>query len=156
MARVLVVGGAGYIGSHAAKALSEQNHAVTILDNLSTGFADLDRFGEIIEGDLLDAAFLQSAVARAKPDAVFHLAAKSLAGESMDEPAAYYAANVVGTLNLLEAMRALPVLPAMVFASTCAVYGISDEPLSELAALAPITPFARSKRMAEDILADYG
>jgi UDP-glucose-4-epimerase GalE len=156
MARVLVVGGAGFIGSHAAKALSQAGHAVSILDNFSTGFAELARFGEVIEGDLLDAAFLRAAVARARPDAVFHLAAKSLAGESMDEPAAYYSANVVGTLNLLQAMRELPQLPVLVFASTCAVYGISEEPLSELAALAPITPFARSKRMAEDILGDYG
>lgn len=156
MAKVLVVGGAGYIGSHAAKALVKAGHSVTVLDNLSTGHRELVRYGDFREGDLADRAFLDGVLSSVAPDAVFHFAAKSLVGESVDNPALYYAANVAGTLNLLEAMRALPSLPAFVFSSTCALYGATEEPVSELAAVAPINPYARTKRMIEEMLGDFG
>lgn len=156
MAKVVVVGGAGYIGSHAAKALAKAGHSVTVVDNLSTGHRSLARFGTFREGDLADRAFLNSVLTEVSPDAVFHFAAKSLVGESVDIPAAYYATNVAGTLNLLEAMRALPSLPALVFSSTCALYGATDEPVSELATVAPLNPYARTKRMIEEMLGDFG
>jgi UDP-glucose-4-epimerase GalE len=156
MAKVLVVGGAGYIGSHAAKSLVKAGHTVTVIDNFSTGHRSLARYGALAEGDILDPAFLKETLSSAQPDAVFHFAAKSLVGESVEAPAAYYAANVAGTLNLLEAMRALPSLPAFVFSSTCALYGATDDPVSELAAVAPVSPYARTKRMIEEMLGDYG
>lgn len=156
MAKVLVVGGAGYVGSHVAKTLARAGHQVTILDNLSTGFRELARYGDFVEGDILDRAFLDRTLSSLQPDAVIHLAAKSLVGESVENPGLYYSVNVQGTVNLLEAMRALPSLPVMVFSSTCALYGFKDDPVSELDAVSPMNPYARTKRVIEEMLADYG
>ncbi len=155
MAKAFVAGGAGYVGSQVAKSLVKAGHEVTVFDNLSTGFASLARFGHFVRGDLLDREALGQALRQSAPDAVFHFAAKALVGESVENPGAYYETNLTGTLNLLEGMRALPRLPCFIFSSTCSVYGVADEPLSELAAIRPVNPYARTKRMIEEALGDY-
>jgi len=156
MAKVLVVGGAGFLGSHAAKTFTRAGHEVVVFDNLSTGNRDAVRYGKLVEGDLLDRAALASLFSSFTPNAILHTAAKAGIAESVDHPAAYYEANVTGSLNLLEAARALPAWPAFIYASSCAVYSATEEPVSELAPIAPLNAFARSKRMVEEILADYG
>lgn len=155
MAKVLVVGGAGYVGSQVAKLLHKGGHEVTVLDDLSTGFRSLARYGNFVEGDMQDSALLLSLLKKFQPEAVMHFAAKALVGESVADPAAYYEANVKGTLNLLSALRTLPTLPVFIFSSTCSVYGVTDQPLTELNSIAPMNPYARTKRMIEEVLADY-
>ncbi len=151
---ILICGGAGYIGSHMAQWLAEQGHTVTVLDNLSTGHRGAVRWGELIEADLLDRAALERALHGRSFDAVMHFCAKSLVGESVAEPYAYYANNVTGTLNLLEAMRRHEV-NKLVFSSTAAVFGnpVSDV-IDEEHPKAPINPYGASKLMAERFLAD--
>lgn len=151
---VLICGGAGYIGSHMAQYLSEQGHRVTVFDNLSTGHRGAVAWGELVEGDLLDAAALQRLFGARHFDAVMHFAARSLVGESVRDPYAYYANNVTGTMNLLQAMRSHEV-ERIVFSSTAAIFG---EPCSALIdedhPKQPINPYGSSKLMAERILAD--
>src|SRR5262249_4411842 len=106
---ILVVGGAGYIGSHAGRELEKAGHDVWVLDNLSQGHAQAARADRLIEGDLLDQASLEAALRGRKIDAVMHFAAFALVPESVSNPAKYYRNNLVGTLNLLDAMRALGV-----------------------------------------------
>jgi len=152
--RVLVCGGAGYIGSHMAKWLAARGTAVTVLDNLSTGHREAVQFGELVEADLLDPASLERAFAGRRFDAVMHFCARSLVGESMTQPYAYYANNVTGTLNLLEAMRRHGV-ERLVFSSTAAVFGqpVADT-IDEDHPKQPINPYGASKLMVERILAD--
>ena len=106
MANIIVTGGAGYIGSHTCKALALSGHTPVTYDNLSTGNRWAVRWGPLEEGDILDEARLAAVFARHRPAAVMHFAAASLVGESMREPALYYAANVRGGLNVLNACRA--------------------------------------------------
>ncbi len=152
--RVLVCGGAGYIGSHMAKWLDKHGIDVAVLDNLSTGHREAVKWGELIEADLMDRSALDAAFSGRSFDAVMHFCAKSLVGESMTQPYAYYANNVTGTLNLLEAMRRHDV-DRLVFSSTAAVFGL---PVTDLIAedhpKAPINPYGASKLMVERILAD--
>lgn len=155
MAKVLVVGGAGYVGSQAAKTLVKAGHDVTIFDNLSTGFRELAKYGRFVEGDILDAAALREVMRETAPDAVMHLAARALVGESVESPHLYYETNVKGSFELLEAMRALPRLPVLIFSSTCSLYGVTETALSELDPVAPVNPYARSKHIVEGMLADY-
>ena len=151
---VLVCGGAGYIGSHMARWLAARDIGVTVLDNLSTGHREAVRWGELVEADLLDPASLDLAFAGRRFDAVMHFCARSLVGESMVQPYAYYANNVAGTLNLLEAMRRNGV-DRLVFSSTAAVYGHPASPMiDEAHPKAPINPYGASKLMVERILAD--
>ena len=151
---VLVCGGAGYIGSHMAKCLAARGVEVTVLDNLSTGHREAVRWGHLIEADLMDPLALDSTFSRQRFDAVMHFCARSLVGESMIEPYAYYANNVTGTLNLLEAMRRHEV-DRLVFSSTAAVFGL---PLTDLIdedhPKTPINPYGASKLMVERILVD--
>ena len=151
---VLVCGGAGYIGSHMAKWLSARGMAVTVLDNLSTGHREAVRWGPLVEADLLQPETLEPVFAANRFDAVMHFCARSLVGESMLEPYGYYANNVTGTLNLLEAMRHHGV-DRLVFSSTAAVFG---QPVTgridEDHPKAPINPYGASKLMVERILAD--
>src|SRR3954463_13658324 len=119
---ILVCGGAGYIGSHMARWLALRDFNVAVLDNLSTGHRQAVRWGELVEADLLDPASLERAFAGRKFDAVMHFCARSLVGESVTQPYAYYANNVTGTLNLLEAMRRHGV-ERLVFSSTAAIFG---------------------------------
>jgi len=155
MAKVLVVGGAGFVGSQTAKSLVRAGHEVAVLDNLSTGYRSLARFGKFVEGDLRDGALVSPLLSEFKPDAVMHFAARALVGESVADPAAYFEANVSGTLDLLRFIRQMPRLPVFIFSSTCSVYGVTDEPLSELNPIAPMNPYARSKRMIEEVLKDF-
>lgn len=155
MAKVMVTGGAGYVGSQAAKGLAKAGHEVLVFDNLSTGFKSLVRFGAFVEGDILNRSDLSACFAKFQPDAVMHFAAKSLVGESMENPAIYYEGNVRGTFELLEAVRGLKKKPVFIFSSTCSLYGPTDKPITEELTLAPINVYARTKRMIEEMLEDY-
>jgi len=151
---ILVCGGAGYIGSHMARWLALRGSRVTVLDNLSTGHREAVQWGELIEADLLDPESLERAFSGRRFDAVMHFCARSLVGESMAQPYAYYANNVAGTLNLLETMRRHDV-SRLVFSSTAAVFGqpVADR-IDEQHPRQPINPYGASKLMVERILAD--
>jgi UDP-arabinose 4-epimerase len=152
---VIVTGGAGYIGSHACKALAQAGFTPVALDNLSTGNRWAARYGPFEIGDILDHARLGDVFARYRPVAVMHFAALSLVGESMTLPAFYYRNNVTGALNLLDAARAFAV-GGFVFSSTCATYGIPEQvPIGESTPQRPINPYGASKLMVERLLADF-
>ena len=154
MKNVLICGGAGYIGSHMAHWLSDHGYNLTVLDNLSTGHAQAVRWGEFIHADLLDPAALDQALKGRRFDAVMHFCARSLVGESVRQPNAYYRNNVTGTINLLEAMQRHDV-QRIVFSSTAAIFGNPvSEVIDEDHPKAPINPYGASKLMAERILAD--
>ena len=151
----LVAGGAGYIGSHACKALAAGGFLPVVYDTLSTGHRDLVRWGPLVEGDLLDAEGLAGTFAVHRPTVALHFAACAYVGESLEDPAKYYANNVIGALHLLDAARSAGNVP-IVFSSTCAVYGEpAGVPITEEAALAPVNPYGRTKLAVEHALADY-
>ncbi len=155
---ILVTGGAGYIGSHAVLALKQAGYNVIIFDNLEYGHQELvdSVLGvELFIGDTRDRASLDRVFATHKIDAVMHFAAYIAVGESVEKPGMYYENNVIGTLNLIEAMRAADI-HKLVFSSTCAVYGIpASTPIVEDCPFAPISPYATSKLMVENILSDF-
>lgn len=154
MGQILVTGGAGYIGAHTAKRLSAAGLETIVLDNLATGHRGFARWGAFIQGDVGDAATLDRLFTSRTIDAVVHFAAASQVGESVREPLRYYQNNVGGTITLLDAMRRHKVAN-LVFSSSCAVYGPPfDVPLTEDHPCAPISPYAKSKRMIEDIMED--
>ncbi len=156
MGTVLVTGGAGYVGSHACKTLARAGYTPVTYDSLVHGHDWAVKWGPLEIGDILDSARLEEVITRYRPEAVMHFAAFANVAESVADPAKYYRNNVVGTLSLLDAMRAHGV-DRMVFSSTCAVYGVPESvPISEAAALNPINPYGASKAMIERILADYG
>jgi UDP-glucose-4-epimerase GalE len=151
---VLVTGGAGYIGSHACRALSRSGFQPIVYDNLTTGHRHFVA-GELVVGDLLDKEKLARTFAEHDIVAVMHFAAASLVGESVVDPEKYYRNNVAGTLSLLEAMRQAG-CKRLVFSSTGAVYGNADsKALPENFPCAPINPYGSSKLMIERMLADY-
>jgi UDP-glucose 4-epimerase len=154
--RILIVGGAGYIGSHMVKTLCKQNYQVTVLDNLSTGYRDSVVGGRFVEADLADSQVLEQLFSEEPFDGVMHFASYIQVAESMREPAKYYRNNVLNTQNLLDAMVAHAVR-YFIFSSSAAIFG---EPLSLPIAEAhpknPINPYGRSKWMVEQMLADYG
>jgi UDP-glucose 4-epimerase len=151
---VLVCGGAGYIGSHMARWLAERDHRVTVLDDLSTGHREAVRWGELVEADIGDADALDRVFGATRFDAVMHFCARSLVGESVADPYAYYASNVGGTLALLQAMRRHGV-DRLVFSSTAAVFGQPQSArIDEDHPQRPINPYGASKAMVERILAD--
>jgi UDP-glucose-4-epimerase GalE len=153
--KVLVTGGAGYIGSHCCKALSEAGYQPICYDNLSTGQADFVRWGPLINGDIQDTGKLTDALKDYGVVAVVHFAAFSLVGESVTDPAKYYQNNLAGTLGLLQAMRSVGCL-RLVFSSTGAVYGAADsKPIPESFPGRPINPYGASKWMIERVLSDY-
>lgn len=153
--KVLVVGGAGYIGSHMVKQLSLAGHKVVILDNLSTGFRELAIYGELVIGDLADINGLEQLFSNHEFDAVMHFAAASLVGESVQDPAKYYRNNVLNTLNLLETMVRHQVLN-FIFSSTAATFGEPVyTPIDESHPQNPINPYGRSKLMVEQMLQDF-
>lgn len=155
MKTILVVGGAGYIGSHMVKALALAGHRPITLDNLSTGFADAVQYGELVTGSMGDRALLDKLFSDAKIDAVMHFAAYSQVGESVSDPARYYRNNVAHTQNLLDAMLSHNI-KHLVFSSTAAVYGNPRRvPLDETHPKDPINPYGRTKWMIEQMLADY-
>ncbi len=152
---VLVVGGAGYIGSHAVRLLARSGHNVWVYDNLSFGHRQAVPAGRLIEGDLVDRPRLVAALREHEIDAVMHFAAFAFVGESVVDPAKYYQNNVVGSLNLLEAMREAGVM-RIVFSSTTATYGEPEtRPITEAAPQRPINPYGFSKLVIEQALADY-
>ena len=142
---ILVTGGAGYIGSHMVKLLLRQGHRVAVFDNLATGHRDAVKGVDFFEGDLKREADVVPAFDGRKIDVVMHFAASCYVGESVQDPAKYYANNVIGTLNLLEAMRAAKV-QRMVFSSTCSTYGDPVSlPMSEDHSQRPVNPYGMSK-----------
>ena len=155
MACVLVTGGAGYIGSHACKALRAAGYTPVTYDNLITGWRDSVKFGPFEQGDLMDRARLDEVFEQYSPVAVMHFAALSQVGESMKEPGRYWSNNVTGSLNLIEAAVAAGCLQ-FVFSSTCATYGEQDNVLlDEECDQHPINAYGASKRAIEDILTDF-
>jgi UDP-glucose 4-epimerase len=153
---VLIVGGAGYIGSHMVKNLCGRGVNVTTFDNLSSGHRDAVLGGEFIQGDLADRAALEQVFAAHRFDAVMHFASFIEVGESVRLPAKYYRNNVSNTLNLLECMQAAGV-EQFIFSSTAALFGIPQRvPIDESHPTDPINPYGRSKLMVEQILADLG
>ncbi len=154
---ILVTGGAGYIGSHAVKALQHVGYEVLILDNLVYGHQDIaETLGaELIVGDTNDRNLLDRLFCDRKISAVMHFAAYAYVGESVTQPDKYYRNNVVGTLTLLEAMVAANI-KSFVFSSTCASYGVPQQiPITEDHPQAPINPYGATKLMVERILQDF-
>lgn len=151
--RVLVTGGAGYIGSHTAKALAAAGHVPVSLDTLERGHRWAVRWGPLVQADLGDRQALAAALSEHRIDAAIHFAAYAYVGESMAHPDRYFRNNVAGTLNLLEALRARG-LRALVFSSSCATYGLpSRVPIAEDEAQVPVSPYGESKLMAERMIA---
>ena len=152
--KVLVCGGAGYIGSHMVRYLAALGHEVVVFDNLATGHREAVGTVPLVVGDLLDPMALNALFAAQRFDVVMHFCALSLVGVSVAEPYLYYRNNVAGTLNLLQAMRAAGVA-RLVFSSTAAVFGNPETALiDETHPTRPINPYGASKLMVERILAD--
>jgi UDP-glucose 4-epimerase len=153
--RVLVVGGAGYIGGFASLVLVQRGHEVVVFDNLSTGHREaLPQDATFVEGDLEDLPSLNGVLHRYKFDAVMHFSAKALVGESVQAPLSYYRNNVSCTTNLLQAM-AQAAVHHFIFSSTAAVFGIPEStPIQEVHPTSPINPYGHSKAMVERILDD--
>lgn len=152
---ILVVGGAGYIGSHMCKYLAQNNHTPIVLDNLIYGHREAVKWGPFIEGAMENRDLLDNIFTQYKIEAVMHFAAFAYVGESVTEPGKYYENNVAATISLLEGMRKHNVLK-FIFSSTCATYGEPvDIPIRESHPQKPINPYGRSKVMVEQILDDY-
>jgi UDP-glucose-4-epimerase GalE len=152
---VLVTGGAGYIGSHTAKALQRAGFRVVVFDNLSAGHRGAVQYGELVEGDITDVAGVRSALRRHAASAVVHFAAFLDVGESVREPARYYRNNVIGALSVLESMVAESVR-SFVFSSTCATYGEPIEtPIPETHPQRPINSYGETKLAVERALAHF-
>ncbi|MGA9465812.1 MAG: UDP-glucose 4-epimerase GalE [Terracidiphilus sp.] len=153
---VLVTGGAGYIGSHTCKLLKKVGFNPLVLDDLRRGHRAAVQWGPLIEGDCGDRATLETVFSEHSIDAVIHFAAYAYVGESMQDPEMYFRNNVVGTLNLLDAMKAHGVR-TIVFSSSCATYGHPRTvPINEDHIQLPVNPYGESKRMVEGLLQWYG
>lgn len=153
--RVLVVGGAGYIGSHMVKMLDAAGHEVVTFDNLSSGYRDAVLAGTFVQGDMADRDALDALFRAHTPEAVMHFASSIQVGESMQRPDLYYRNNFANTLNLLDAMVTHGVRQ-FIFSSTAAVFGEPDYvPIDELHPKRPMNPYGRSKWMVEQVLEDY-
>ncbi|NLI10650.1 MAG: UDP-glucose 4-epimerase GalE [Elusimicrobia bacterium] len=152
---ILIVGGAGYIGSHTNKYLSLKGEKTIVLDNLVYGHKEFVKWGNFYFGDLADKLFLKKIFAENKIKAVMHFSAYAYVGESVKDPAKYYQNNVVNAINLLEAMRESKV-NNFIFSSTCATYGNPVEiPITEEHPQNPVNPYGRTKLMIEQVLKDY-
>ena len=156
MTTILVMGGAGYIGSHTVKHLLDNGYAVIVADNLIYGHREaVDPRATFIHADLMDKTSLDAIFEKYRIEAVIHFAAFAAVGESVIDPEKYYRNNVIGTLNLLNAMRTHQVLK-IVFSSTCATYGEPRYvPMDEVHPQNPINPYGRTKLMIEHIFDDY-
>lgn len=152
---VLICGGAGYIGSHMAKMLAGRGERVTVFDNLSTGHREAVQWGSLIVGDLLVPADIDRVLQAGTYDAVMHFSAKSLVGESISHPDRYYLNNVMGTVNLLNALIRHRI-DKFIFSSSAAVFGNPEyTPIDEQHPTRPINPYGKTKLMVESMLADY-
>jgi UDP-arabinose 4-epimerase len=153
---VLVTGGAGYIGSHACKALAASGYLPVTYDNLSRGHRHAVRWGPLVEGDIADCDAVAATLAAHRISAVMHFAAFAYVGESTSDPALYYRNNVTGTLALLDAMREVGVTQ-IVFSSSCATYGLPEAvPIRETMAQLPVNPYGETKLAIERVLKWYG
>jgi len=153
-AKILVTGGAGYIGSHVVKALGEKGYQVLTYDSLVSGHPWAVLYGGLVVGDLLDGKTLADTLGDYQPAAVVHFAAHIVVPESVAQPLKYYINNVQGTLNLLSAMRKCGV-PKLIFSSSAAVYGVPElVPVPEAAPLQPINPYGHTKAIVEQVLED--
>ena len=149
---ILVTGGAGYIGSHACKALAQAGYTPVTYDNLGRGHREAVRWGPLIEGDLADRDRLVATLRRIDAAAVMHFAAFAYVGESVTQPELYFRNNVANSLVLFEAMQAAGV-KRIVFSSTCATYGLPDQmPIAETTPQHPVNPYGESKLMIERML----
>ncbi len=151
---VLVVGGAGYIGSHVARALAEAGHEVAVLDDFSTGHRDATQGHAVVECALEDEAALDAAFARLRPQAVVHLAGRIEVGESVRDPGLYFASIAANSNRLLDA-ACRHGTRRFVFSSTAAVYAPGDAPLPENAPLGPASPYGQAKAMVEAMLPHF-
>lgn len=152
---VLVTGGAGYIGSHACKALKAAGYVPVTFDNFATGWRDAVKFGPLEQGDLLDRSRIDEVFAKYKPTAVMHFAGLSLVGDAMSDPGLYWRVNVGGGLNLIEAAVAAGCLN-FVFSSTCATYGDQDGvTMDETSVQEPLNAYGASKMAIEKILENF-
>jgi UDP-glucose-4-epimerase GalE len=152
---VLVTGGAGYIGAHACKALSQAGYTPITYDNLVYGHPEAVRWGPLEKGDIGDRKQLEMVMQKYSPSAVMHFAAYAYVGESVENPAKYYRNNAAGSLSLLESMKSCSI-DKIIFSSTCATYGMPDQiPIAENHPQNPINPYGRTKLMIEWILQDF-
>ena len=153
--KILVTGGAGYIGSHTCVALADKGYVPVVYDNFSSGHREFVKWGPVEEGDIRDRARLHEVLALHKPAAVLHFAGLIEVGQSFQEPEAFYDINVSGSLSLLQAMMEADIR-AFVFSSTCATYGRPEYmPLDEAHVQAPINPYGRTKHIVEQALRDF-
>lgn len=155
--KILVTGGAGYIGSICVEQLLKEGHNVAVFDNLTEGHRKaVHPDAKLIEGDLQQRCDIEDALESTRPEAVMHFAANALVGESMTNPSKYFRNNVYGGINLLDAMVAVG-CKRFVFSSTCATFGVPDQiPISESVPQQPINPYGESKLMFEKVLRWYG
>jgi UDP-arabinose 4-epimerase len=152
---ILVVGGAGYIGSHVCKELHKNGYLPVCYDNLVYGHAEAVKWGPFETGDIGDAKRLDEVFVKYRPHGVIHLAAFAYVGESVIDPSKYYVNNVAGTISLLDALRRHNI-KRIVFSSSCAVYGVpTSVPITEKHKLDPVNPYGASKMMVERIMRDY-
>lgn len=150
--KVLVTGGAGYIGSHTCKLLAAAGHEPITFDNISTGHEFLVQFGPLVRGDLADGVAIRTALAAHHPDAVIHFAASAYVGDSVRNPRAYYRNNVTGMLNLLDAMADAKI-DRIIFSSSCATYGVPERlPICENDPQMPINPYGETKLVGERMM----
>jgi UDP-glucose 4-epimerase len=153
---ILLVGGAGYIGSHMNKLLNKRGYRTVVFDNLVYGSREFVKWGEFVLGDLADKDQIRLCFRKYSIDAVMHFSAFAYVSESVADPARYYLNNVANTLNLLEVMREEGEVRHFIFSSSCATYGIPEEiPITENHPQKPVNPYGRSKLMIEEILKDY-
>ncbi len=154
--RLIVCGGAGYIGSHMCKLLAQAGHEVSVIDNFTTGHRAAVQWGNLFEGDIGDEVFVADVFARVRPQGVLHFAARSLVGESVEKPSDYYRNNVLATMTLLEQVRRIPDC-VFIFSSTASIFGMPDvEAIGDDQPAAPINPYGRTKLAIEFVLQDYG
>ena len=152
---VLVVGGAGYIGSHMVKMLSQAGHHVITLDNLSNGYKDAVKYGDFVEGDIAESALLDKMFSETRFDGIMHFASYIQVGESVEKPSMYYRNNVTNTQVLLDAMVKHDI-KSFIFSSTAATFGEPEyTPIDEAHPQKPINPYGHSKLMVEQILSDF-
>ncbi|MFV2082622.1 MAG: UDP-glucose 4-epimerase GalE, partial [bacterium] len=154
--RVLVTGGAGYIGSHACKALAKAGYEPVSYDNMVYGHEELVKWGPLEVGDILDGERLRVVIDKYYPDVCMHFAAFTYVGESVEDPAKYYKNNVLGTINLLEALRENGI-KKLIFSSSAAVYGNPVKtPIPDDHYLSPVNPYGETKRVMEGVMRDFG
>ncbi|MBQ7585785.1 MAG: UDP-glucose 4-epimerase GalE [Desulfovibrionaceae bacterium] len=153
--KILVLGGAGYIGSHTCKLLAKQGHYVITYDNLSSGYREFIKWGPFEFGDVRDYASLRKVVYKYNPDGLIHFASSISVGESVEDPGSYFENNILGSLRVMEVLRDEGVRP-LVVSSSAAVYGLPNKILvSEKAPTNPINPYGRTKLVMEWMLRDF-